>query len=178
MGHSVSTIFFVPFVCNEYWMDDTSGSSVTSKISSTEEACECSYDSLRRKILDASLKLDGAVFDRFNIDLTRVKVWIKELWNDEFDHFRLGFDSSHPKKNVSFSLDSTSDFSRIMFSICFKDSTMGLKCLPNAMSSFILPTFKAWYFLSNRITRFCNLLRYPLTIFNLLVHVDNMPMYC
>jgi len=87
-----------------------------------------SYDSLRCcKILNVSLKLDGTVFDRFNIDLTGVEVRIRELSNDEFDYFRLGFSSS-PKKNVSFSRDFTSDFSPTVFStICFKGSTISLK---------------------------------------------------
>jgi len=99
---------------------DTSGSSTTSKIFSMEGVCECLYDSLRCcKILDASLKL-GTVFDRFNINLTGVKVGIRELSNDAFDRFRLGFGSSSSKKNVSFSSDSTSDFSPTVFSTMFQ----------------------------------------------------------
>jgi len=98
-------------------MDNTSNLSATSKISSTEGACECLYDSLRCcKILDASLKLDGTVFDRFNIDLTGVKIGIRELSNEVLNRFRLGFDSFSPKKNVSFSSDSISDFSPTVFS--------------------------------------------------------------
>jgi len=89
-----------------------------------------------------------AVFDRFNIDLTEAEVGIREFSNDEFDRFRLGFGSFSPKKNVSFSPDSTSDFSPTMFStIYFKGSTMGLKCLSSAMSSSILQVFKERYFL-------------------------------
>jgi len=81
------------------------------------------------KILDALLKLDGTVFDRFNIDLTKIEVGIRELSNDEFDRFRLSFDFSSPKKNVLFSPDSISNFSPTVFStICFKGSTkVGLK---------------------------------------------------
>jgi len=108
-------------------MNDTSDSSATSKTSSTEGACKYSYDSLRCKILDASLKLDGTVFDRFNIDLTGIEVGIRELSNEVFDCFRLGFGSSSPKKNVLFSPDQQ----------CFRQSVskirrLGLKCLFNS----------------------------------------------
>jgi len=107
-------------------MDDTSDSSAISKIFPTEGAYECSYNGLRcYKILDASLKLYDTVFDHFNIDLTGIEVEIRELSNDEFDRFRLGFDFSSPKKNVLFSPNSTSDFSQTVFStICFDN---GLK---------------------------------------------------
>jgi len=55
-----------------------------------EEMCEYLYDSSRCcKILDASLKLDGTVFDHFHIALTVVET-IKELSNDAFDR-SLGF---------------------------------------------------------------------------------------
>jgi len=92
----------------------------------------CSCDSLRCcKIWDVSLKLDSTVFNRFHIDLTGVEVGIREVSNDEFDRSRLSFSSSSPKKNVSFSPDSTSDFSSTVFStIFFKSSTMGLSVFP------------------------------------------------
>jgi len=48
-------------------------------------------------------------FQYFNIDLIEVKA-IRELLNDAFDRFCLDFGFSSPKKNVSFSRDSTSDF--------------------------------------------------------------------
>jgi len=51
-----------------------------------ERACEFSYDSLRCKISRVSLKLDGTVLDRFNIDLIGV-VGIRELSNDDLIFF-------------------------------------------------------------------------------------------
>jgi len=135
----VSATFFVPrtFATRVEW---------TTRAVLMEGACECLYVVVYVvycKILDVSLKLDGIVFDRFNIDLIGVEIGIRELLNDEFDRFRLDFGSS-PRQNVSFSPDSISIFSPTVFStICFKSSTIGIKCLSNAMSSSILPALKA-----------------------------------
>jgi len=52
---------------------------------------------------------------------------------------------------------------------------MGLTCLYNAISYSILTAFKAIFF-TNRFAHFL-LSRYPFTIFNLLIHVDNVSTY-
>jgi len=140
-----------------------------------EEACECSYDSLRCcKILDASLKLDGTVFDRFNIDLTGVEVGIRELSNDEFDRFRWGFGFFSSKKNILFSLDSISDFSPIVFLTIFQRFDDGLK-----MSFQCFPPFYQLlkYFLRIESLVFAICIAILSRSLNLLVHVDNMSMY-
>ncbi|KYN28182.1 hypothetical protein ALC57_02404 [Trachymyrmex cornetzi] len=61
--------------------------------------------------------------------------------------FLLGFgSSSSPEKIVSVMIGSLEE-SAVFSTICFSGSTIGLKCLSNAMSSSILPVFKARYFL-------------------------------
>jgi len=60
--------------------------------------------------------------------------------------FRLGFGSFFPKKNVLFLSDSRFLADNV-FDNLFQRFGDGLKCLSNAMSSSILPAFKARYFL-------------------------------
>jgi len=148
MDHSTSATFLFLGRLQRV-LNGTIGSSTTSKIFSTEGACE--YSS-RCKFLDASLKLSGRIFDPFNIDLTEVK----ELENCQTTCLIVfAFGSSFPKEihpSISSLSNSTSDFLPIIYSIiCFKGLT-GLKCLSNAI-------FQSATFFMNWIARFRNPLR-------------------
>ncbi|KYN22011.1 hypothetical protein ALC57_05604 [Trachymyrmex cornetzi] len=101
-------------------MDVTSGSSLTSKISSTEGTW--SYDkSGGCGISDISFKVDGTVFERFNTDFTGVEACIGLSYR-ALGCFLLGFgSSSFTEKNVSFMLGSLED-STVFSTICFSGS--------------------------------------------------------
>jgi len=104
MDHSVSATFLVPrtFATNVKWTTRAIRWRLQNFLRRRKHATVRTIVYVVVKFLDASLKLDGTVFNRFNIDLTEIEVGIRELSNDEFDRFRLGFGSSSSKKNVSF----------------------------------------------------------------------------
>ncbi|KYQ47697.1 hypothetical protein ALC60_13274 [Trachymyrmex zeteki] len=98
-------------------------------------ACEYSYDkSCGSTISDISFKVDGTVFDRFNIDFTGVEAHI-ELSCEALGRFRFGFGSSS-EKNVSFLIGSLED-SIVFSTICFSGSIIGLKIVANVIERLV-----------------------------------------
>ncbi|KYN30178.1 hypothetical protein ALC57_00361, partial [Trachymyrmex cornetzi] len=57
--------------------------------------------------------------------------------------FLLGFGSSSSLEKIVSVMIGSLEESAVFSTICFSGSTIGLKCLSNAMSSSILPVFKA-----------------------------------
>ena len=134
------------FFWRRYWIDVMSGSLATSKISSTVGVW--SYDKSRSCIIsDTSFKVNGTILDWFNIDFSGVETYrivVQSIQSFSFGLWLLVFSRKECFSYNRILGGINSVFNNLLQRIDNRFEIIGFS---NAIFSFILPIFKAWYFL-------------------------------